>query len=93
MDYLANQIGKTGASIFCFQLQKNVCLYLFTDGFSDQFGGPNGKKYKKKNLLSFLLKNSSQPMNHQKKLLETELINWRKQLEQTDDITSVGVRF
>ena len=37
----------------CFQLQKNDCLYLFTDGFSDQFGGPNGKKYKKKNLLSF----------------------------------------
>lgn len=77
----------------CFQLQKNDCLYLFTDGFSDQFGGPNGKKYKKKNLLSFLLKNSSQPMSHQKKLLETELINWRKQLEQTDDVTIVGVRF
>ncbi len=80
-------------STACFQLQKNDCLYMFTDGFADQFGGSLGKKFKKKNLLSLLMKNSSQTMSYQKKLLETELNEWRNQLEQTDDITIVGVRF
>jgi serine phosphatase RsbU (regulator of sigma subunit) len=74
------------------QLEKNDSIFMFTDGFADQFGGPAGKKFKKKNLLSMILKNSSLPLKQQKKLLEEEFHRWKEQFEQTDDITIFGVR-
>ncbi len=67
-------------------------LYLFSDGYADQFGGPKGKKYKYKQLQELLLANASKPMNEQKALLEEALNEWKGSLEQVDDILVIGIR-
>jgi serine phosphatase RsbU (regulator of sigma subunit) len=73
-------------------LQKGDAVYVFTDGFADQFGGPKGKKFKYKQLQHLLLEISGQPMNVQKRVLDTTIENWRGKLEQVDDILIIGVK-
>lgn len=76
--------------------KKGDKLYLFSDGYSDQFGGLLNKKFKYSNFKKFVRSISKQPMSFQKKSLELELNNWRKAVkpapEQTDDITIVGIQ-
>ncbi len=67
-------------------------VYLFTDGFADQFGGPNGKKFKYKQLLEKLLAISHQPLAEQKAELEKEFEQWKGSLEQTDYVCVIGIR-
>ncbi len=67
-------------------------IYLFTDGFQDQLGGPNNKKYKVRNFKKFLLTISKKPLIRQKELVRTEITNWIGDKEQTDDITIMAVR-
>ncbi len=74
------------------QLQKNDVIYLSTDGYADQFGGPKGKKFKYKPLMELLIKNGGQSMNQQKELLEITFEKWKNKLEQIDDVSIVGVR-
>jgi len=74
------------------KLQKGDMLYLLTDGYADQFGGPNGKKFKCKQLEELLLENASQGMEVQKKKLEETLENWKGNLEQVDDILIMGIK-
>ncbi|HEY1038840.1 MAG TPA: two-component regulator propeller domain-containing protein, partial [Bacteroidia bacterium] len=74
------------------ELQKGDVVYTLTDGFPDQFGGVNGKKFMSKNLRQFLANNAHLPMAEQKELLETTFINWMGNLEQIDDVTLIGVR-
>ncbi len=74
------------------QLEKGDCIYLFTDGFADQFGGPSGKKYKysqQKQLLFSVYKNS---MQTQKEILASSFEKWKSELEQTDDLRFIGVK-
>jgi serine phosphatase RsbU (regulator of sigma subunit) len=73
-------------------LQKGDCIYLFTDGFADQFGGEKGKKFKYKQLQDLLVNNVQLPMVKQKELLEKTLAEWQGSLEQTDDVCIVGIR-
>lgn len=73
-------------------LVKGDSFYLFTDGFADQFGGPQGKKFKYKQLQGLLLTNASQSMEIQKKKLEETLSAWKGSLEQVDDILIIGIR-
>jgi len=73
-------------------LQKGDVLYMCTDGMLDQFGGPNGKKFMKKNLKQLLLKIHSAPMKDQKNLLESEYFAWKGELKQVDDILLIGIR-
>jgi serine phosphatase RsbU (regulator of sigma subunit) len=73
-------------------LEKGDTLYLFTDGYADQFGGPKGKKFKYKQLEELLLMNSSKAMEEQKKILEVTLEGWKGGLEQVDDILVIGIR-
>lgn len=75
-----------------FDLQKGDLIYTITDGFSDQFGGPNGKKFMNKNLKELLLKNSTLSMAQQKELIERTFEDWIGTYEQVDDVTVVGVR-
>ena len=75
-----------------FQMQKNNLLYLFSDGYPDQFGGEKGKKFMSKNLKELLINNAHLPMPEQKQLLESTFINWVGDLEQVDDVTVIGVR-
>ncbi len=72
--------------------QKGDMLYLFTDGYADQFGGPKGKKYKYKQLEEKLAVLSAESPELQKKVLDETIIEWMEQLEQIDDICIVGIR-
>lgn len=73
-------------------LKINDMIYLFTDGMPDQFGGPNGKKYKYNKLKEFLISVSGLPLQVQQQKLVEEFDNWKGSLEQVDDITIIGVR-
>ncbi len=75
------------------QLTEGDVLYVFTDGFADQFGGEKGKKYRRAKLLEKLSAISSQPMDAQKNHLQNEFTLWRGNLEQVDDVLVVGIRF
>jgi serine phosphatase RsbU (regulator of sigma subunit)/Tfp pilus assembly protein PilF len=75
-----------------FDLLEGDCVYLFTDGLADQFGGPKGKKFKYKQLEELLIGNARLPLSEQKNALHTALENWKGDLEQVDDILVIGVR-
>ncbi len=75
-----------------FDLQKGDMIYLFSDGYHDQFGGEKGKKYMSKNFQKFLCSISKETCNTQGKQMEEEMINWRGQEEQIDDILVIGLK-
>lgn len=66
--------------------------YLFSDGYADQFGGENDKKYKYKQLKEFLLSIRSYSMEEQKMLLTNEFKRWQGSAEQVDDVIIFGVK-
>jgi len=78
------------------QLNKGDTIYLSSDGYQDQFGGPKGKKYLTKNLKQLIIEHSHKPMNEQRDILNNSLETWINgmgaRFEQTDDITVVGIR-
>ena len=74
------------------QLQKGDTIYLFTDGYADQFGGEKGKKYSKGKFKELLLSINHLPMNEQRESLYNTHIQWRNTQEQVDDICVIGVR-
>ena len=78
-------------------LQKNDIIYLFTDGYVDQFGGPLGKKLKYPKFRKLLLEIHQKPLNQQKRLLENFLGNWRNEYKedpfhQLDDVSVIGFK-
>ncbi|MBA3665620.1 MAG: tetratricopeptide repeat protein [Bacteroidetes bacterium] len=74
------------------ELVKGDTLYVFTDGFADQFGGKKGKKYKYKPLQQLILSIQSETMVRQHDILNRALIEWKSDLEQVDDVLIIGVR-
>ncbi len=74
------------------QLNKGDCVYLFTDGYADQFGGPKGKKFKYKQLQELIVANAHKPMDEQKNILDVAIESWKGNLEQVDDILIIGIR-
>jgi tetratricopeptide (TPR) repeat protein len=74
------------------ELQPGDVIYTLTDGFPDQFGGPDGKKFMSKKLRELLAGNAHLPMAEQKILLENTFYTWRGGLEQIDDVTVIGIR-
>ncbi len=73
---------------------KNDMVYLFTDGYKDQFGGPRGKKFGKENFKKILIANHNKPMEIQRQLLYDSHLAWRNgRSDQLDDITVVGFRY
>ncbi|MFA6400971.1 MAG: SpoIIE family protein phosphatase [Salinivirgaceae bacterium] len=70
----------------------NDIIYMFTDGFADQFGGPNNNKYLRRKLLNFLLGISHYSMDVQKQSIDSELNGWMKNADQTDDILVTGFK-
>lgn len=73
-------------------LKQDDIVYVFTDGFADQFGGPKGKKFKYKQLQELILANHNKPMDEQKEILTTEFEKWRGNLEQVDDVCVIGLK-
>lgn len=74
-------------------VKKGDVLYLYTDGYADQFGGPKGKKYKYKQLNNDLLSIHQLSIKDQKSKLVNNLKDWKGDLEQVDDVCIVGIRF
>jgi serine phosphatase RsbU (regulator of sigma subunit) len=74
------------------QLQPGDCLYMFSDGFADQFGGPNGKKFMRKQFRMSLLGMNHLPMKDQYRKLEEIFDKWKGELDQVDDILVMGIR-
>jgi len=75
-----------------FSLQKNDCIYLFSDGFADQFGGPRGKKFMYKQMRELLIAVAPLTMEEQKREIENVFINWKGNLSQIDDVMMIGIR-
>lgn len=73
-------------------LERNDNIYLFTDGFADQFGGELGKKFKYKNFQNLLLELQDNSMEDQKHVLNYHFEQWKGDLEQVDDILIIGIR-
>ena len=75
------------------QLQKGDAVYIFSDGYSDQFGGPNGKKFKANNLKQLLINSQHKSMSEQYQVLNETIESWRGNHEQVDDILIIGTRY
>jgi serine phosphatase RsbU (regulator of sigma subunit) len=75
------------------ELQKGDAFYIFSDGFSDQFGGPKQKKFMSMQLKETLVAMSGRPMLKQGERLNEIFEEWRGDNSQVDDVTVIGVRY
>lgn len=89
---IGKQEGSKPFTSHTLQLKKGEMLYLFTDGFADQFGGPKGKKFKYKQLQEVLLNTATGTMQQQKEQLQNTFANWMGMLDQVDDVLMIGIR-
>jgi len=76
-----------------FQLKNNDKIYLFSDGFKDQIGGPKMKKFNNKPFKELIIRISKLPITEQKAILEDELKKWQGDYMQVDDITIMGIEW
>jgi len=74
------------------KVEKDDHIYIFTDGYADQFGGPSGKKFKYHQLVDLMLTISTMTITEQKLKLEKEFSDWKGNLEQVDDICVIGIK-
>ncbi len=74
------------------EYKEDTTFFLFTDGLADQFGGPKGKKFKYKQFQELLLSINDKTMKEQFLLIDKEFENWRKDLEQVDDVCVIGIK-
>lgn len=79
-------------NLYTIEAKQGDMLYIYTDGYADQFGGPKGKKYMYKRLNTLLLELSTKSMNKQHQALSENFVSWKGQLEQVDDVCIIGVR-
>jgi serine phosphatase RsbU (regulator of sigma subunit) len=75
------------------QLQKGDILYLFSDGYRDQLGGPDTKKMMHKKFKDLILAMANKPMQRQKNILHAFIERWKRTTPQTDDICVMGYRY
>jgi serine phosphatase RsbU (regulator of sigma subunit)/tetratricopeptide (TPR) repeat protein len=74
------------------ELQPNDAIYIFSDGFADQFGGPKNKKFKTSNFKRMIQENAHRPLVEQQEVINTTFEAWRLDYEQLDDICIMGVK-
>lgn len=74
-------------------IESGDIIYMFSDGFPDQFGGPLGRKFLAKNFRNLLLDVHQMPLNEQREKIEETLVNWMQHDEQIDDVLVVGIKF
>ena len=73
-------------------LQQGDSIYIFSDGFADQFGGDRGKKFKTTNFKKLLVSIQGEPMIKQKAVIDEAFEKWRGKIEQIDDVCVIGVK-
>jgi serine phosphatase RsbU (regulator of sigma subunit) len=73
-------------------IKKGDCVYMFSDGYPDQFGGPDNKKFMFRRFQELLGNVHTLPMNKQKEILIQRFNDWRGDNEQVDDILVIGIR-
>lgn len=83
---------ETPFSLYNLEYKKDDMIYVYTDGFADQFGGEKGKKFKYKKLNELLVSIQKSNVIEQKEKLDSVFENWRGQLEQVDDVCVIGIR-
>jgi serine phosphatase RsbU (regulator of sigma subunit) len=87
-----HEMGEKPFTFHEIKVEKGDCIYLFSDGMQDQFGGPKGKKFKIRQLKQLLLDNHQKSMASQKETLQKAFASWKGSLEQVDDILMIGLR-
>jgi len=75
-----------------YKYNQGDCLYLFSDGLSDQFGGEHGKKFRSKQLKDLLLQIFHEDMQQQRKSISNSFLAWKGDLDQVDDVLLVGIK-
>jgi phosphoserine phosphatase RsbU/P len=73
-------------------IHDGAIVYLYTDGYADQFGGPKGKKFKYRQLNDLIKEVVTLPLAQQKEILNQKFEEWKNPLEQVDDVCVVGIR-
>ncbi|HUX95760.1 MAG TPA: SpoIIE family protein phosphatase [Bacteroidales bacterium] len=73
------------------KIERGDMLYMYSDGYVDQFGGPEGKKFKSKRLKNLLLEICNQSMDQQKDMIEKNFLEWKGDIPQIDDVVVVGI--
>ena len=73
-------------------MEKGDAIYLFSDGYADQFGGTKSRKFLNKNFRNLLLEINDLPMKEQKDVLSETLENWQGTIPQVDDILVIGLK-
>ena len=73
------------------ELHSGDSLYFFTDGFADQFGGENGKKFKYKPFKRLFVALNSKPISERAQLISDAFEEWRGDVEQIDDVCVIGI--
>jgi serine phosphatase RsbU (regulator of sigma subunit) len=74
------------------QIESPISFYIFSDGFKDQFGGDDDRKFMIKNMKQMFMDNSKLLMKEQKEIYEQTIENWMKQTRQVDDILLIGFK-
>jgi serine phosphatase RsbU (regulator of sigma subunit) len=75
-----------------FEIAKDDMIYLYTDGYADQFGGPEEKKFKSCTFRQLLADIHNKPLEKQKEILDKTISDWKGELSQVDDIMVIGIR-
>lgn len=73
-------------------VSKGDCIYLFSDGYADQFGGDNGKKYKYAPFQQKLITISKNELSDQRKIMKDNFLEWKGYHEQVDDVLLIGIK-
>ncbi|MBI3136645.1 MAG: SpoIIE family protein phosphatase [Bacteroidetes bacterium] len=79
-------------NLFEFDYEPDDIVYLFSDGYADQFGGEKGKKFSSKRLRNYLTEIKNQPLKKQQNILEENFKTWKGNFEQLDDVCFIGVQ-
>ena len=94
-EHVGFSLNQTPFTDHVIDIKKGDCIYLYSDGIIDQFGGPFHKRFMTKRFHQLLLSlnEMKMPMEKQGTLIKQELLNWKGNNEQTDDITVMGLRW
>jgi serine phosphatase RsbU (regulator of sigma subunit) len=84
--------NKTSFTLHSLEFEKGDSLYLYTDGYADQFGGPKGKKFMNKQLNELIISISNLPATKQSDILNHKFEDWKGNTDQVDDMLIIGVQ-